>query len=169
MDTEVSDRPLTARQAEILDFIRDFTRREQMPPTLREIGRNFGIRSTNGVADHLAALERKGRLRRGSMKSRALFPVGVDVVPAPVQVATLWRAENAALRRLLGRVLVAATRGTMTLTAEMVVALGDVRAVLTTPDLPLSIETDEHRRDEGDDALAEERAERERDRRERTY
>src|SRR5690606_23054524 len=42
------------------------------PPTLREIGEYMGIRSTNGVNDHLRALERKGYLRREDMKSRAL-------------------------------------------------------------------------------------------------
>lgn len=36
----------------------------------------MGIRSTNGVNDHLRALERKGYLRREDMKSRALRLVG---------------------------------------------------------------------------------------------
>ncbi len=35
----------------------------------------MGIRSTNGVNDHLRALERKGYLTREDMKSRALRPV----------------------------------------------------------------------------------------------
>jgi len=34
----------------------------------------MGIRSTNGVNDHLRALERKGYLTREDMKSRALKP-----------------------------------------------------------------------------------------------
>ena len=34
----------------------------------------MGIRSTNGVNDHLRALERKGYLAREDMKSRALRP-----------------------------------------------------------------------------------------------
>src|SRR6185503_2256635 len=45
------------------------------PPTLREIGVHFGIRSTNGVNDHLRALEKKGHLQREDLKSRALRPV----------------------------------------------------------------------------------------------
>jgi repressor LexA len=45
------------------------------PPTLREIGEHMGIRSTNGVNDHLKALERKGYLVREELKSRALRPV----------------------------------------------------------------------------------------------
>ncbi|MEI8254059.1 MAG: transcriptional repressor LexA [Deltaproteobacteria bacterium] len=67
--------PLTERQDMILQFIRHSIRDRGYPPTLREIGSKMGIRSTNGVSDHLRALERKGYLRREDMKSRALRPV----------------------------------------------------------------------------------------------
>lgn len=63
---------LTKRQEQTLDFIRESIRGRGYPPTLREIGEHMGIRSTNGVNDHLRALERKGYLRREDMKSRAL-------------------------------------------------------------------------------------------------
>src|SRR5882724_11662311 len=63
---------LTARQEQTLDFIRQSIQERGYPPTLREIGEYMGIRSTNGVNDHLRALERKGYLRREDMKSRAL-------------------------------------------------------------------------------------------------
>jgi len=63
---------LTKRQEQTLDFIRESIRGHGYPPTLREIGEHMGIRSTNGVNDHLRALERKGYLRREDMKSRAL-------------------------------------------------------------------------------------------------
>jgi repressor LexA len=63
---------LTKRQAQTLDFIRQSIEDRGYPPTLREIGEYMGIRSTNGVNDHLRALERKGYLRREDMKSRAL-------------------------------------------------------------------------------------------------
>ena len=63
---------LTKRQAQTLDFIRQSIEERGYPPTLREIGESMGIRSTNGVNDHLRALERKGYLRREDMKSRAL-------------------------------------------------------------------------------------------------
>jgi repressor LexA len=63
---------LTKRQEQTLDFIRDSIKDRGYPPTLREIGEHMGIRSTNGVNDHLRALERKGYLRREDMKSRAL-------------------------------------------------------------------------------------------------
>ncbi|MBN2195138.1 MAG: transcriptional repressor LexA [Polyangiaceae bacterium] len=63
---------LTKRQLQTLDFIRHSIEARGYPPTLREIGEHMGIRSTNGVNDHLRALERKGYLRREDMKSRAL-------------------------------------------------------------------------------------------------
>lgn len=58
----------------VLDFIRQSIADRGYPPTLREIGAKMGIRSTNGVNDHLRALERKGYLTREDMKSRALRP-----------------------------------------------------------------------------------------------
>ena len=66
---------LTDRQREILDFITRSIRDRGYPPTLREIGLHFGIKSTNGVNDHLRALEKKGHLQREDLKSRALRPV----------------------------------------------------------------------------------------------
>lgn len=127
----------TAKQAAILQFIRDFITREGMPPTLREIGANFGIRSTNGVNDHLRALERKGLLRRHDMKSRALLPLGDGGGHSPevADVVSAWRGENVALRRLLGRVLAAGTRGGLQMSAEMIVVLGDVRDVLASKEV----------------------------------
>jgi repressor LexA len=64
--------PLTERQEKILAFIKKSLVEHGYPPTIREIGEHFGIRSTNGVNDHLKALERKGYLLRGELKSRAL-------------------------------------------------------------------------------------------------
>ncbi len=69
---------LTQRQQMVLDFIRSSIVDRGYPPTLREIGARMGIRSTNGVNDHLRALERKGYLTREDMKSRALRPTNID-------------------------------------------------------------------------------------------
>src|SRR5262245_20536740 len=77
---------LTKRQEQTLDFIRKSIEDRGYPPTLREIGEHMGIRSTNGVNDHLRALERKGYLRREDMKSRALKLVE-DATPTPIRSA----------------------------------------------------------------------------------
>jgi repressor LexA len=71
---------LTERQQQILDFITGSINERGFPPTLREIGEHFGIKSTNGVNDHLKALEKKGHLRREDLKSRAMRPVALDNV-----------------------------------------------------------------------------------------
>ena len=76
-DKRASERePLTEKQQLVFDFIRASINERGYPPTLREIGEHFRIRSTNGVNDHLKALERKGYLQREELKSRALRPVG---------------------------------------------------------------------------------------------
>src|SRR5580698_8557646 len=69
---------LTDRQQQVLHYIKQSITDRGYPPTLREIGAHMGIRSTNGVNDHLRALERKGYLTREDMKSRALRPRDLD-------------------------------------------------------------------------------------------
>ena len=79
---------LTPRQRAVLDCIRDTLRRDGRPPTLREIGAAIGIRSTNGVSDHLKALEVKGFIDRASGRSRGLRilePGGGPVTPPSIR------------------------------------------------------------------------------------
>ena len=63
---------LTPRQSQVFNFIKKHMRKEGYPPTLREIGQALGIRSTNGVNDHLKALERKGFIQREGNRSRSI-------------------------------------------------------------------------------------------------
>ena len=88
-------RPLTDRQEAILNFIVDHIQDQGFPPTLREIGGHFGIRSTKGVNDHLAALEKKGRIKRHSDLSRGIEVVGAATV-APDNIMTLPLLGNIA-------------------------------------------------------------------------
>jgi repressor LexA len=83
---------LTERQEKILAFIKKSIQDQGYPPTIREIGEHFGIRSTNGVNDHLKALERKGYLMRGELKSRALSVIEGGRGGAP-RFARLSRRE----------------------------------------------------------------------------
>ena len=66
---------LTKRQRLVLEYIIAHIDEQGYPPTIREIGDHMEIRSTNGVNDHLKALERKGYLTRQDAKSRAIRPV----------------------------------------------------------------------------------------------
>lgn len=68
----MTDQELTDRQQHVLRFIEQQIHHFGYPPTIREIGRHLGIRSTNGVNDHLKALLRKGYLTKHGQKSRTL-------------------------------------------------------------------------------------------------
>jgi len=87
---------LTRRQETILHYIVTCIRDNGMPPTIAEIGRRFNISSTNGVNDHLVALERKGYIQRSS-KARSirvtekgaagLYGSGATMVPLVGRIA----------------------------------------------------------------------------------
>lgn len=65
---------MSAKAKAILDFIVQTQATHGAPPTLREIGRRFGIRSTNGVRYHIDLLEREGLIRRRPGEARGAIP-----------------------------------------------------------------------------------------------
>ena len=81
---------LTERQEDILTMIIMFINRHGYSPTLRDIGKHFGIKSTNGVNDHLFALERKGYLGRAEKTARSIvvwrFPSGAGAKMVLIEV-----------------------------------------------------------------------------------
>jgi repressor LexA len=82
---------LTRRQREILGFIRQFTQRHGVPPTVREIGARFRV-TPRAAFDHLRALERKGALRRRSTAGRTSRALTLaDRAPAMAEVPVLGR------------------------------------------------------------------------------
>jgi repressor LexA len=98
----------TDRQLEVLRFIARQIEDAGYPPTIREIGEALDIRSTNGVNDHLKALERKGFLTRDPAKSRALIPtdrarqaMGGEASGRPANVLSFARAAAKASGRLV--------------------------------------------------------------------
>jgi repressor LexA len=66
---------LTAKQQAILDFINQYVEENGFPPSVREIGSNFGIYPAT-VQDHISALERKGVLQKKRFQSRTLAVAG---------------------------------------------------------------------------------------------
>jgi len=62
-------RELTERQSDVLNFIKSFTARHGVPPTVREIGEKFRV-TPRAAFDHLKALERKGMLQRRASAGR---------------------------------------------------------------------------------------------------
>jgi len=68
---------LTEKQQKVLEHIIDYQKENGYPPTIREIGDEFGIGSLRGVTVHLDALVRKGFLTR-DRASRSLRVIGGD-------------------------------------------------------------------------------------------
>src|SRR3954466_5582728 len=77
---------LTARQRRVLETIRDSVERRGYPPSMREIGEAAGLASPSSVSHQLAALERKGFLRRGPPRPRAIEVVAPDAPAARAEV-----------------------------------------------------------------------------------
>ena len=75
---------LTKRQRQVLDYISDYICERGYPPTIREIGAEMNIKSTNGVSEHLETLCRKGFLIRdehGTNLARAMRPKHLPTIP----------------------------------------------------------------------------------------
>lgn len=70
--------PLTRRQRDILEFLRDYVEQQGISPTLEEIAEHFGVNKVT-VFGHVAEMERKGVLkRRARGVSRGLEIVDQD-------------------------------------------------------------------------------------------
>ena len=65
-------RSLTARQTEVLDFVRKHIAQHGFPPTIAEIAAGLAIRSPNAVRDHLRALEKKEAIQLTPSRSRGI-------------------------------------------------------------------------------------------------
>lgn len=63
---------LTQKQREIYEFLRDMQRAGEPAPSIFEISKHFGFRSSRSARDHLKALERKGLIRRDANKARSI-------------------------------------------------------------------------------------------------
>jgi len=63
---------LTPKQQRIYDFICQRIDDLGYPPTIRDIGKEFEIKSPNGVMCHLKALEKKGYIIRDGNSARAI-------------------------------------------------------------------------------------------------
>ena len=64
--------PLTRRQREILDYLKEFIDERGYAPSLEEIGRRFDLSSLATVHKHLMNLQEKGFIRRAWNRSRSV-------------------------------------------------------------------------------------------------
>lgn len=81
------DDPLTARQTEILDFIRQTVECEGRPPTRAEICIAFGFRSPNAAETHLRTLAAKGAIVLEEGRARGIRLVEALGLPLVGHVA----------------------------------------------------------------------------------
>lgn len=66
------DNVISEKQKQILDFIIHATKTKGYPPSVREICKAVGLKSTSTVHGHLERLEKKGYIRRDPTKPRAI-------------------------------------------------------------------------------------------------
>jgi repressor LexA len=71
--------PLSSLERRILDFIVDYLRRNTYQPSIREIARRFGIKSTKTVSEYLQSLADKGWIERDPARSRGVRVIGLDM------------------------------------------------------------------------------------------
>lgn len=85
--------PRTQRQKEILDYITRFLAKHGYEPSYSQIARHFGVRSKATIAKHIAALEKRGLLKRDHEPGIFTIAVKVDETPANTicEVALLGR------------------------------------------------------------------------------
>lgn len=63
---------ITAKQQEILDYIKETILKKGYPPAVREICEAVHLKSTSSVHSHLETLERNGYIRRDPTKPRTI-------------------------------------------------------------------------------------------------
>lgn len=63
---------ITAKQQEILEYIKESILKKGYPPAVREICEAVQLKSTSSVHSHLESLERNGYIRRDPTKPRAI-------------------------------------------------------------------------------------------------
>lgn len=80
---------LSPRQQQILDYIKARIRSSGYPPSVREIGRAVGLKSSSTVHAHLVQLEGKGYLRKDAAKPRAIIPLSSLEEQRATQIASL--------------------------------------------------------------------------------
>src|SRR5262245_33641072 len=72
----------TAKQLQILNFIREFRQARGISPTLEEIAQHFDV-SKITIYEHICALEKKGAVRKARNMARSIELVEEQPAPAP--------------------------------------------------------------------------------------
>jgi repressor LexA len=70
---------LTDLERRVLDYLVEYLRTNTYQPSIREIGRTFGIKSTKTVSELLQSLADKGWIERDPSRSRGVKLLGVEI------------------------------------------------------------------------------------------
>jgi len=74
--------PRTQRQKEVLDYITRFLAKHGHEPSYAQIARHFGVSSKATIAKHVAALEKRGLIKREHEPGRFTLAVRIEETPA---------------------------------------------------------------------------------------
>ncbi len=89
---------LTQLETSVYQYLLDFTAENTYQPSIRDIGRQFKIKSTKTVSDLLQSLAKKGLIERDPARSRGVrllgFGGGTRTKPVPV-FTKIHAGENA--------------------------------------------------------------------------
>lgn len=97
----MENQPLTPRQQEILQAIREHMAETGVPPSRPELAKALGIASTNGVFKHLDALAKKGAIELIPNAARGIRVVEEEGMPLIGKVAA--GSPMLAIENMLGR------------------------------------------------------------------
>ena len=88
-------KPLTSLERRILDYLVEYLRQNTYQPSIREIGKRFGIKSTKTVSEYLQALADKGWIERDPSRSRGVRLIGIEIGAETVTVPRLQVTASA--------------------------------------------------------------------------
>jgi repressor LexA len=82
-------KPLNEQERRVLDYIVEYLRSNTYQPSVREIGREFSIKSTKTVSELLQSLANKGWIERDPSRSRGVRVLGMERSPGTVSLPLL--------------------------------------------------------------------------------
>jgi hypothetical protein len=86
-------RTLTGQQQRVLEYVSGYLQDRGFPPSLREIGDSLGMPYVSAVRGHLAALEKKGYIRKEAEKARS-----IRILQSPSLLSRVKRRLHAVMR-----------------------------------------------------------------------
>ena len=82
---------LSKIERRILNYLVDYLKDNTYQPSIREIGKRFGIKSTKTVSEHLQSLADKGFIERDASRSRGVKILGMNLAPGVLNVPVYGR------------------------------------------------------------------------------